>query len=199
MRAILSVAHCHGGILGTAWHVVLTTLQVKGPFTRTVSLFVSVTVNVYHCVNGDRLFDGQIGLGTHSACQCKFDGDGDGNRGGTCKWTLIGKHYNERFLDTILGIARYRELNDVTAMRNNIWHANSTVEHYFYHIVHKFDKIFPKPKTVRLTISSCTRVFSHSVTLSRSIDRPRGIFLLKIKFNCRSAQIETCLDYQPVE
>ena len=57
-----------------------------------VSLFVSVTVNVYHCVNGDRLFDGQIGLGTHSACQCKFDGDGDGNRGGTCKWTLIGKH-----------------------------------------------------------------------------------------------------------
>ncbi len=28
MRAILSVAHCHGGILGSAWHVVLTTLQV---------------------------------------------------------------------------------------------------------------------------------------------------------------------------
>ncbi|XP_071961451.1 protein MON2 homolog isoform X3 [Antedon mediterranea] len=27
MRAILSVAHCHGGILGTAWHMVLTTLQ----------------------------------------------------------------------------------------------------------------------------------------------------------------------------
>ncbi|XP_033121689.1 protein MON2 homolog isoform X2 [Anneissia japonica] len=27
MRAILSVAHCHGGILGTAWHLVLTTLQ----------------------------------------------------------------------------------------------------------------------------------------------------------------------------
>lgn len=27
MRALLSVAHCHGGILGTAWHLVLTTLQ----------------------------------------------------------------------------------------------------------------------------------------------------------------------------
>jgi len=28
MRAILSLAHCHGSILGTAWHLVLTTLQV---------------------------------------------------------------------------------------------------------------------------------------------------------------------------
>ena len=46
------------------------TCLCKGPFTRTVSV---------HCVNGDRLFDGQIGLGTHPACQCKFDGDGDGN------------------------------------------------------------------------------------------------------------------------
>ncbi|XP_074659312.1 protein MON2 homolog [Tubulanus polymorphus] len=27
MRSILSVAHCHGGILGNAWHLVLTTLQ----------------------------------------------------------------------------------------------------------------------------------------------------------------------------
>ncbi|PAA83451.1 hypothetical protein BOX15_Mlig014339g3 [Macrostomum lignano] len=27
MRAILSVAHCHGAILGTAWHLLLTTLQ----------------------------------------------------------------------------------------------------------------------------------------------------------------------------
>lgn len=27
MRALLSLAHCHGGILGTAWHLVLTTLQ----------------------------------------------------------------------------------------------------------------------------------------------------------------------------
>ncbi|CAH1783969.1 unnamed protein product [Owenia fusiformis] len=27
MRAILSVTHCHGGILGSAWHLVLTTLQ----------------------------------------------------------------------------------------------------------------------------------------------------------------------------
>ncbi|XP_076369562.1 mon2 homolog, regulator of endosome-to-Golgi trafficking isoform X2 [Tachypleus tridentatus] len=27
MRSILSLAHCHGSILGTAWHLVLTTLQ----------------------------------------------------------------------------------------------------------------------------------------------------------------------------
>ena len=27
MRAILSMAHCHGGVLGAAWHLVLTTLQ----------------------------------------------------------------------------------------------------------------------------------------------------------------------------
>ncbi len=27
MRAILSLAHCHGTILGTSWHLVLTTLQ----------------------------------------------------------------------------------------------------------------------------------------------------------------------------
>ena len=27
MRSLLAVAHCHGGILGTAWHLVLTTLQ----------------------------------------------------------------------------------------------------------------------------------------------------------------------------
>ena len=29
MRSLLSLAHCHGGILGTAWHMVLTTLQVR--------------------------------------------------------------------------------------------------------------------------------------------------------------------------
>lgn len=29
MRAILSVAHCHGAVLGSAWHMVLTTLQVS--------------------------------------------------------------------------------------------------------------------------------------------------------------------------
>ncbi|KAI0207165.1 MON2-like protein [Lamellibrachia satsuma] len=28
MRALLSLAHCHGGILGSAWHQVLTTLQI---------------------------------------------------------------------------------------------------------------------------------------------------------------------------
>ncbi|CAG2240516.1 Protein MON2 homolog [Mytilus edulis] len=32
MRSLLSVAHCHGGILGTAWHLVLTTLQEPSLF-----------------------------------------------------------------------------------------------------------------------------------------------------------------------
>lgn len=27
MRALLSLAHCHGSILGSSWHLVLTTLQ----------------------------------------------------------------------------------------------------------------------------------------------------------------------------
>ena len=27
MRSILSIAHCHGDLLGPAWHIVLTTLQ----------------------------------------------------------------------------------------------------------------------------------------------------------------------------
>ena len=49
-------------------------------FTRTVS--VTVPVTVLHCVNGDGPFDGQIGFGTHSVRQCKFDGDG------TCKRIL---------------------------------------------------------------------------------------------------------------
>ena len=39
MRAILSVAHCHGGILGSAWHVVLTTLQVGITKTWGVGIF----------------------------------------------------------------------------------------------------------------------------------------------------------------
>ncbi len=36
MRAILSVAHCHGAVLGSAWHMVLTTLQVRMCFTDQV-------------------------------------------------------------------------------------------------------------------------------------------------------------------
>lgn len=28
MRALLVLAHCHGSILGSSWHLVLTTLQV---------------------------------------------------------------------------------------------------------------------------------------------------------------------------
>lgn len=27
MRALLHLAHCHGSILGTSWHIVLATLQ----------------------------------------------------------------------------------------------------------------------------------------------------------------------------
>jgi len=29
MRALLVLAHCHGSILGSSWHLVLTTLQVS--------------------------------------------------------------------------------------------------------------------------------------------------------------------------
>ena len=43
--------------------------HVGGQFTRTV------TVEVYHCANGDRPFDGQIGFRTHSVRRCKFDGN----------------------------------------------------------------------------------------------------------------------------
>lgn len=34
MRALLSLAHCHGSILGSSWHLVLTTLQVQPPHTN---------------------------------------------------------------------------------------------------------------------------------------------------------------------
>ena len=53
------------------------------------SVPASVTVKVYHCVNGEGLFDSQTGFGTHSACQCKFEGDRDdsGNGDDTCIWT----------------------------------------------------------------------------------------------------------------
>ena len=36
---------------------------IKGLFTRNVS------VKIYHCINGNGLFDGQNGFGTHSDCQ----------------------------------------------------------------------------------------------------------------------------------
>ena len=47
----------------------------KGPFTHTVSVTMSdkATVSVYHCTNSDGPFDRQIGFGTHSVHQCKFD------------------------------------------------------------------------------------------------------------------------------
>ena len=41
-------------------------VDIKGTFTRTVSVPMSVTVEVYRCTNGDGPFDGQIGFGTHS-------------------------------------------------------------------------------------------------------------------------------------
>ena len=45
---------------------------------------------VYHCVNGDRPLNGQIGLETNSACQYKFNDDKDGDRDqdATCEWTF---------------------------------------------------------------------------------------------------------------
>ena len=47
---------------------------------------VKVTVKVYHCANGDEPIDGQIGFGTYSILQCKFDDDCYGD--GTCKRTF---------------------------------------------------------------------------------------------------------------
>ena len=59
----------------------------KGPFTRSISMSVSVpvTIKVYHCVNDDRPLDRQTGFEKYSVCQRKSDGDGDRNRDGTCK------------------------------------------------------------------------------------------------------------------
>ena len=45
------------------------TTKFKGLFTRTVSVSVSVSVKVYHCANGNGLFDGHNGYRTHSAHQ----------------------------------------------------------------------------------------------------------------------------------
>ena len=73
--------------------------HIKGLFTCTVSVSVSVTIKVYHCVNGNSPLDGQNGFCTHSACQTdrtigtmlNFDGDGDGHGDGdgTCKQALM--------------------------------------------------------------------------------------------------------------
>ena len=51
---------------------------------------VTITIKVHHCVNGDGLFDGEIGFGTRSVHWCKFDGDcdEDGDGDSTCKETL---------------------------------------------------------------------------------------------------------------
>ena len=62
-------------------------ISTKGSFTRAVSVPMAITANVYHCANGDGPFDRQIWFGAHSVCQCKFDGDCEGD--GTCKPTLM--------------------------------------------------------------------------------------------------------------
>ena len=48
MRALLSVAHCHGGILGTAWHLVLTTLQVWYCIDLAIRLGFDLSSNTGH-------------------------------------------------------------------------------------------------------------------------------------------------------
>ena len=47
----------------------------KSPLTRSVSVPVSVTIKADHCASGVGPFDRQIGFGTNSVQQCKFDGD----------------------------------------------------------------------------------------------------------------------------
>ena len=61
---------------------------------------VSVTIKVYHCVNGDGLFDRQIGFRTHSVHQCKFDRDydGDGSVNGPLQQEVNKKHSREKVL-----------------------------------------------------------------------------------------------------
>ena len=55
-----------------------------------MSVSVTITVKVYHCTIGDGLFDGQVGLGTHSVSKGKFDDDCNGD--GTYKRTLTFTH-----------------------------------------------------------------------------------------------------------
>ena len=53
-------------------------------------VWITDPVKVYHCTNGDRPFDRQIGFGTHFVRKSKFDGycNGDNDGDGLCKWTL---------------------------------------------------------------------------------------------------------------
>ena len=46
MRSLLSLAHCHGAILGTAWHMVLTTLQVS--FLSKVNFSLKCPTGIKH-------------------------------------------------------------------------------------------------------------------------------------------------------
>ena len=50
MRSLLSLAHCHGAILGTAWHMVLTTLQVS--FLSKVNFSLKCPTGIKHTVIG---------------------------------------------------------------------------------------------------------------------------------------------------
>lgn len=43
MRALLSLAHCHGSILGSSWYLILTTLQVY--CIVIVTKFTNILVN----------------------------------------------------------------------------------------------------------------------------------------------------------
>jgi hypothetical protein len=59
MRALLSLAHCHGSILGTAWHLVLTTLQVfLSPFG--ISALICHILTFLFCLLTEKLFKIQI-------------------------------------------------------------------------------------------------------------------------------------------
>ena len=48
---------------------VCTHIMLKGLFTHTDPVSVTVPIKVYHCANGDGHFDWQNGSGSHSASQ----------------------------------------------------------------------------------------------------------------------------------
>ena len=68
-----------------------------------MSVSVTITVKVYHCTIGDGLFDGQVGLGTHSVSKGKFDDDCNGD--GTYKRTLTFTHSHTETGARIDGVA----------------------------------------------------------------------------------------------
>ena len=44
MRAILSVAHCHGNLLGSSWHIILT-VGLKIPYITSFEYLVFIFTN----------------------------------------------------------------------------------------------------------------------------------------------------------